>query len=503
MGIPSYFNFILKNHKNIIINKKNIICDYLFIDSNSLIYDSIHELESIDDYSVVYNLVYNKILDLIKINNPTNKTYVCFDGLPPYPKIIQQKQRRFKSLITNKILNKKGWSTNNITPGTDFMIKLDEFLHIKFKNDKNIYLSGSSEEGEGEHKICSIIRNNIDKYNNSKNVIYGLDADLIMLGLLLSTKLSCIYLYKETTHFSYLPFIDNNEEYYFNLKKLAFEIDNTLENYNIKQSVYDYCLICFLCGNDFLPHLPAINIRNNGIFYLIEKYKQFIKQNKLYLINNNEENIQWDNFRKFILTLSNEEDDKIKENILWKLNLNDKIKPYTYEDKLNLLPCVDNEKEKYLLQNMDSYNSYILNNVNSKEVSLNYLKMIEWTWKYYLGFNVCNNIFYNYFYGPLLNDIKNFIPIYNNVELINTDNDKESINTYTQLLYVLPYNNHKEIIPKNIYNKISGCYNKFPILKETNYEIEYFLCKYFWESHIHLEHIDIYELNKEINQLIN
>ena len=59
MGIPSYFNFILKNHPNIIIQKKYISCDYLFIDANSLIYDSINELEfQITDNNIVYEKVY-------------------------------------------------------------------------------------------------------------------------------------------------------------------------------------------------------------------------------------------------------------------------------------------------------------------------------------------------------------------------------------------------------------------------------------------------------------
>ena len=40
MGIPSYFSYVLKNHKNI---KKltTIKCNSLFLDANSIIYDVI------------------------------------------------------------------------------------------------------------------------------------------------------------------------------------------------------------------------------------------------------------------------------------------------------------------------------------------------------------------------------------------------------------------------------------------------------------------------------
>ena len=40
MGIPSYFSYILKNHKHIL--KKNfIVCHVLYLDANSIIYDNI------------------------------------------------------------------------------------------------------------------------------------------------------------------------------------------------------------------------------------------------------------------------------------------------------------------------------------------------------------------------------------------------------------------------------------------------------------------------------
>ena len=55
MGIPSYFSYIVKNHRNIIkvYNKQNIPINNLYLDCNSIVYDSIGE---IDNFTDNYNL---------------------------------------------------------------------------------------------------------------------------------------------------------------------------------------------------------------------------------------------------------------------------------------------------------------------------------------------------------------------------------------------------------------------------------------------------------------
>jgi 5'-3' exonuclease len=57
MGIPSYFSYVLKNHK-IIKKLIGIKSNYLFMDANSIIYDVIHENQS----SEIYENVYKKII---------------------------------------------------------------------------------------------------------------------------------------------------------------------------------------------------------------------------------------------------------------------------------------------------------------------------------------------------------------------------------------------------------------------------------------------------------
>lgn len=498
MGIPSYFNFILKKHSNIIKKKSFVRSDYLFIDANSLIYDTIYENKIMngDKNDYIYKKVYENITKLIKTISPNKKTYICFDGIPPYAKIVQQRQRRYKGSLINKLLNKKkDWNTNQITPGTDFMNNLDLFLIDKYKNSKNIHFSGSMEPMEGEHKISKIIRSKI--INNHDNIIiYGLDADLFILGLLLVNESNKIFLYKETKHFSYIKNINEENDYYFDLNIFSEQISLSLTNACNVSATYDYCFLTFLCGNDFMPHTPSINIRNYGIPLIIEKYTEYIEKYNESIINKNSKSINWNNLRKYLLMFVKDENENILNNIKWKVNLN--IIANNYEEKLNLLPCMDIENELFLYNNIKDYNKIILNSDNSINECNNYLEVLEWTWYYYNGDNLNNTVYYKYENGPLLKDIIKYIPVTNREKIlqkIQTNN----INVNTLLYYVLPYEEHDEIIPKHITNKISKIiYKEYPELKNIKYTINYFLCKYFWESHLKFTHLDIYELNNII-----
>ena len=141
MGIPSYFSYIIKNHHKIIQDKhlqKNAIHE-LYFDSNSIIYDCIRKsLKIKSSVEVEVEVADNDIYKQICLQNqeynhdiqPTELVFISFDGIAPFAKLKQQRDRRFKSQYTKSILgsilSKKThteWDTCEITPATSFMKK--------------------------------------------------------------------------------------------------------------------------------------------------------------------------------------------------------------------------------------------------------------------------------------------------------------------------------------------------------------------------------------------
>ena len=231
MGIPSYFSYIIKNYKDII---KKFTNDFkvkaLYMDCNSIIYDIIRSTEVSDriskqDYEKkIINLVCEKIKSYCSLINPQQTLYIAFDGIAPVAKLQQQRTRRYKNKFMelyneknekknnkhenkDKEENKKtfSWDKAAITPGTGFMNNLNKMVKDYFKvykkDNLKIIVDTSDYCGEGEHKIFEYIRNNENNHKQGNTVIYGLDADLIMLTINhLSICKNC-YLFRETPEF--------------------------------------------------------------------------------------------------------------------------------------------------------------------------------------------------------------------------------------------------------------------------------------------------------------
>jgi 5'-3' exonuclease len=190
--------------------------------------------------------------------------YLAIDGVVPMAKIRQQRVRRFKSALM-----RKGWDTNAITPGTRFMEKLGLMLKGLCSARKWI-LSGADEEGEGEHKIMNWLRSYAKasasadvKAKAGPVIVYGLDADLILLTMLVGEQLDLdMYLLREKQEFGH-KYLQGTQgpQLYQMLDVNEFQGRLGISG---EEEVLNYIALMSLMGNDFLPHSLSHKLSDGG-----------------------------------------------------------------------------------------------------------------------------------------------------------------------------------------------------------------------------------------------
>jgi 5'-3' exonuclease len=554
MGIPSYFSYIVKNYSLLLKKMDQLIVthkvDNFYLDSNSIIYDCIANIDFSElkdsDINTIISSVINKIDQYIFLVKPIENIYIAFDGVAPVAKLNQQRERRYKSYYQNQMKksilknNKKAlvdsWNTSSITPGTVFMNRLNEKMRNYFNNPlkysvKKIHLSLSNSPGEGEHKIFEFIRQNPEFHLKTNTVIYGLDADLIMLCLNHLSLCKNIFLYRETPHFiqNISNELEPNAHYFIDIPELAKLItkdmnssdkcdsdsDLNLKSEFEKERIHDYIFLCFFLGNDFLPHFPSLNIRTGGIFKMMNAYKATIGGTKDYLFDPIQKKIIWKNVRKLVSFLADLEEEHFKQEMklrdkrdksdknqniyISKNNKNpeDTLKYYesipTYERTIEkfINPFKENWENRY-------YKSLFFTDINDnkkKEICINYLEGLEWSMKYYNSSCPDWKWTYKYHYPPLLKDLIHYIP-YLDKEFISFNANLVPVSESVQLCYVLPKHS-LYLLPEKLHNKLIREKNKW---YEDDCEFLWAYCKYFWESHVLLPEIDLEELELFIKE---
>jgi 5'-3' exoribonuclease 2 len=223
---------------------------------------------------------------------------------------------------------KDAWDSNVITPGTPFMMDLAEYIRFYIRKristnpawrNVRVIFSDASIPGEGEHKIMSHIRLQRSQpgYDpNSVHVLHGLDADLIMLAL--ATHEAHFYISREEVLFGRKSeeaqyqrrmesgFMDKQrsldeaagadamqleENMHKSLQRISIPIlrEYLMAEFEIcitparipfppsfERLIDDIVFLCFFVGNDFLPHLPSLDIRDGALDYLFNVYKRVL-----------------------------------------------------------------------------------------------------------------------------------------------------------------------------------------------------------------------------------
>lgn len=236
--------------------------------------------------------------------------------------LLKQQNGGYHPAESTEEVVKKAFDSNSITPGTPFMdilaASLRYWCSYKLNTDPawakmKVIISDATIPGEGEHKIMNFVRSQRSSPEhdpNTRHVIYGLDADLIMLALAThephfrvlredvfaqqgkakmcklcgqkghdaqncrgeAKEREADFDGKDNAH-PLKPFIWLHVSVLREYLAVELDVPNLPFKWDLERVIDDWVFMCFFVGNDFLPHLPALEIREHGIDALTAIWK--------------------------------------------------------------------------------------------------------------------------------------------------------------------------------------------------------------------------------------
>lgn len=491
MGIPLYFKKVTSEFKNIISREKVPNVSRLFLDFNCAIHHCSNQLkaskveyhtdEEFEDDLISKCIQYIEILQ--QHVKPSSLIYVSIDGVVPMAKIAQQRKRRYMShwMRSHPSATNDGrfvWNSNAITPGTVFMHKLVSALQGFSESYHGMEIIIDNNEGEGEHKICHYIRKHpID----GVDVIYGLDADLILLTML-SSNYANTYLLREN-------FKNSSIFEYMNIKHTKYQIhEQLLQALGIQKADMNHLFKCytfltFFLGNDFLPNLTYINLRWNGIEHLLKAYRKtfdFFDRSEHILNAVNAVNaidtiseINMPFLSHFLEIMAHDEDDEFQKQedayYMARTSTTSDIEQYPLKHKYP--KCINSQHPGW----RSNYYYYLFQkNTNSTIVSNacnEYIQGLVWTTNYYFNQHTEWYWFYKHNYSPTIVDLSNYITGKPSLSTEMPKTKWTKIHANDQLVMVLPPSN-MHLIPSRAHQNLvqdihAGYVHNFP----TSFEI--------------------------------
>ena len=486
MGIPGLFYQFIKNIKGVIVGKFPVFVSSLALDLNGVFHEARNNvLGAYTTDKEVLNAISRTsseqidleirieilriIMDVINKIKPRDTLLLCVDGPAPHAKLQQQKIRRQGSIPNPK------FDGNAITPGTDFMMRLHDNLIVFIERNKDllppkVIYSSHLVTGEGEHKIMDYYRGKevstgLAAKKGGSHFIYGLDSDLIMLSLV--SPLRNIFLYQERPELDYKSQIYSNKRYIININSIKNYLMNKRKNSIV---INDFVVMCFLIGNDFLPHFPIFKDIGNALLEFVDIYFE----NNFVLTDVDEDGdpcINWVGFGEFIGILASREykklvklarkNDSLKypsriiENSIIKDEEGDDVLSYDTYRYIWYNNALGSLKEPELAEELKLILGEDVGVVDSSDINKmvdNYLLLISWNYLYYTkGTSAINmDLSYVYHHSPMLIDI-NLVLNYPELKVVGYKSKDEKIKftALHQLVAVMPLRS-KDLLPTEL-----------------------------------------------------
>lgn len=503
MGIKHFFWWFKNRFRKSISELKkserlNVEIDNFLIDMNGIFHESAQKIyeygafkplprllgpepkpkENLDH--LVFKDICATLEKVIHIVNPKKRIILCIDGPAPIAKQCQQRSRRFLSSLSPN----PGFDSNCITPGTEFMDKLSKYIDRYIRNKKTnleIIFSNEKVPGEGEHKLLNYVRKHGNK--NESYCIHGMDADLIMLAL--GTHFPKFYIFREEM------MIQEFEYYCIDIGSIRIELAELMrwgnKGFVPELAINDFIFMCFAVGNDFLPHIPGIEIAEGGIEFMLDVYKNTSSHyGHLTCLVENKIRFRRSSLTPFLGTIGQHEH----------LVFERKLKSSScYTDSI-LEKCTKEGKLDFEMYKTEYYTTKFENN-DLSQICHQYLQGMQWVLTYYIEGISDWRWKYDYHYAPFSSTLAKHVKTF----VFSSPKPNYPTLPFIQLLSVLSPASSLKLLPPPL-NQLSqegGCLEKyFP--KEFKIDMEG--VKNSWEATVILPHVDYEEIENVYRKYI-
>jgi len=532
MGIPRFYGHLQRANIRGLIAKQPPNIDILAFDLNGIFHPILSymfktNLTLSEQKKAFKNITYNDLLILsfqritdylttvIKKINPNVCVILTVDGVSPLAKINQQRKRRYMT-SRNSQDHYLGYDSNSIGPGTELMIKLDNFIRLWIEDKSEIFpqhlfYSGHGIVGEGEHKIFNFLREKRSIFSGLNIGIWGLDADFFMISLL-NSDIKNIYLIRNND----VDDIFSNSQIYSETISI-----NVLYDYFSKKmgNCSDFVFLMSLIGNDFLPSI----LESKGDIQVIVKiildvYNECLEKNIITKLIDKNNNVIWQSVNLYLKQLFTYfKDKKYTEDIVSNIY---KFPSWIFQKSITKFQTIginknntqtimfDSDKLRfYWYLNNFSYNRPVLKNINIipfndtdiELMAIDYLIGMNWVINYYKTGHY-GIWYYPYLYAPLIEDLASVIipeKIVNNI----LSKDDIKLDIVEQMLCILPPKNSNlapQFVREMMTSEISPVHDLFP----DSFEIDLLAINVDWLGTPVIPSINIYRIYSELKKIL-
>lgn len=501
MGIEGFFSWLSGTHiiHNTRYSKETI--SQVLVDANAKIHEVAQRIIGYGDYEGKgkVNATSRDVLEAFReeiwriLDSISAKEYIfALDGVPPFAKITQQRERR----VTSQPIIRDGkviWDSLWISPYHPFMNDILDILEFEKENTKthnirkyfnvdpyiapkswkryideaisdkdlsalnkylkvpiksiselppdisniskqDIIISSHKEPGEGEHKLMRML----DNASKHDIIIMGNDSDMVILSL------------TQPKDGIFIQYYDRKLEKHFLIRK--GDLVAYLKEYKI-ENIWDFIFISLFVGNDFIkPTLQGLNTKqflDNAL--KTYKNKPITMTKKREIITEREEEMRQG---KEIFMIK-------KKDITYEMTINLKA----IESFMDSLTIKDDYTEtfKYMNDISQTYKkgSKSVNKDISNNLCYNWIEAVRWILNYYVGAaNVSKEWSFKYAYGPSILTLRSYVKEMNfqvNTEILD---DTQYLDIERHYICIIPYRG-LDIIPNSdhIYDQL---FDMFP-----------------------------------------